>query len=176
MEWIEQHAPRRLIIELREYFTEVEVNRAKIEQMRMEGADEYDIKKYGEVLDESEMMVPDSQRRLKQFTRQLRETVEDIEDQTSVKGSKALEEARTILAEVDAGIRPESAAPSAAPAPSGAAVGGGGGSSSTDASTAAKKDPAPSTGATAASEAHASASQGAAEGGEDEDDIGEEEM
>lgn len=33
--------------------------------MRMEGADEYDIKKYGEVLDESEMMVPDTQRRLK---------------------------------------------------------------------------------------------------------------
>lgn len=40
-------------------------NEAKLAKMKADDADFYDIKKFQEVLDESNMMIPDSQSRLK---------------------------------------------------------------------------------------------------------------
>jgi tubulin-specific chaperone A len=55
-----------LIKECEYYKREVEENQQKLEQMIHEGRDPYDIKKFREVLGESEMMVPDSARRMQQ--------------------------------------------------------------------------------------------------------------
>ena len=48
------------------YEKEVLENEAKLEEMKAEKRDPYDIKKFQEVLDESYMMIPDSKGRLKQ--------------------------------------------------------------------------------------------------------------
>ena len=47
------------------YEKEVLENEAKLEEMKAEKRDPYDIKKFQEVLDESYMMIPDSKGRLK---------------------------------------------------------------------------------------------------------------
>jgi len=46
------------------YRKEADMQKAKIEKMKEEGKDEHDIKKMGEVLQESLMMIPDCHRRL----------------------------------------------------------------------------------------------------------------
>ncbi len=55
----------RLLKEVDYYQREVLENEAKLETMEKEGKDPYDIKKFKEVLGESLMMIPDSERRLK---------------------------------------------------------------------------------------------------------------
>lgn len=54
---------QRLSKEASYYKKEVMENQAKLEKMKADGKDEYDIKKFAEVLDESIMMVPDSENR-----------------------------------------------------------------------------------------------------------------
>jgi tubulin-specific chaperone A len=54
----------RLLKEVKYYESEALENKSKLERMQNEGKDPYDIKKFKEVLDESLMMIPDSQRRL----------------------------------------------------------------------------------------------------------------
>jgi tubulin-specific chaperone A len=53
-----------LIKEVQYYKDEVKENEMKLAKMKEEQKDEYDIKKFQEVLDESIMMVPDSETRL----------------------------------------------------------------------------------------------------------------
>lgn len=50
--------------EVQYYKDEVKENEMKLAKMKEEQKDEYDIKKFQEVLDESIMMVPDSETRL----------------------------------------------------------------------------------------------------------------
>lgn len=54
----------RLMKEVQYYKDEVKENEMKLAKMKEEQKDEYDIKKFQEVLDESIMMVPDSETRL----------------------------------------------------------------------------------------------------------------
>lgn len=56
----------RLLKEVAYYKQEVKDNEAKLEEMKRSNKDVYDIKQFEKVLDESYMMVPDSERRLKQ--------------------------------------------------------------------------------------------------------------
>jgi len=53
---------------------------AKIEKMKTDGKDEYDIKKQNEVLNESRSMVPDTVRRLKQAHAELDELLQKESD------------------------------------------------------------------------------------------------
>jgi len=46
------------------YRKEADQNKAKLQKMKDEGADEYDVRKMNEVLQETLMMIPDCQRRL----------------------------------------------------------------------------------------------------------------
>lgn len=55
---------KRLAKEKTTYEKEAEQQRNRIEKLKREGKDEYDIRKQEEVLQESLMMVPDCQRRL----------------------------------------------------------------------------------------------------------------
>ena len=55
---------KRMVKEVNAYEKEVEQNEARIQKMRDEGKDPYDIRKQEEVLQESYMMVPDSKSRL----------------------------------------------------------------------------------------------------------------
>ena len=54
---------QRLVNESSYYKKETDENTAKLEQMKADGKDEYDIKKFAEVLEESVMMIPDSENR-----------------------------------------------------------------------------------------------------------------
>ncbi len=55
----------RLAKEAAYYKKEVQENETKLAKMKEDNKDPYDIKKFAEVLDESIMMVPDSENRLK---------------------------------------------------------------------------------------------------------------
>jgi tubulin-specific chaperone A len=68
-----------LIKECEYYKSEVQENQQKLEQMVREGRDPYDIKKFREVLGESEMMVPDSARRMQQAVLDLQSFVRENE-------------------------------------------------------------------------------------------------
>jgi len=62
---IKTKACQRLIKEVKYYEKEVQENEAKLAQMKQDGKDPYDIKKFQEVLGESHMMIPNSQKRMK---------------------------------------------------------------------------------------------------------------
>lgn len=62
---------RRLAKEAAYYVKETKENEAKLAKMKEEGKDFYDIKKFNEVLDESKMMIPDSEARLKKNVEEL---------------------------------------------------------------------------------------------------------
>lgn len=78
------------------YGQEVKDNEAKLEQMKAENQDPYDIKKFQEVLDESYMMIPDSKSRLKQSLQDLASYVDssDVED---VKSNEWYAQAKDLL-------------------------------------------------------------------------------
>jgi tubulin-specific chaperone A len=72
--------PNSLIKECEYYKSEVQENQQKLDQMVREGRDPYDIKKFREVLGESEMMVPDSARRMQQAVLDLQSFVRENQD------------------------------------------------------------------------------------------------
>jgi tubulin-specific chaperone A len=66
-----------LIKECEYYKNEVKENQAKLEEMASAGRDPYDVKKFREVLGESEMMVPDSTKRMLRSIEDLRAFVRE---------------------------------------------------------------------------------------------------
>ena len=81
------HLSYRLVKEATYYEEEVKENAAKLQQMKDENRDAYDIKKFREVLGESEMMIPDSIFRrdkaleeLKEYVARLRKEEEGNDD------------------------------------------------------------------------------------------------
>lgn len=88
------HTLFRLIKEVAYYKKEVGDNEVQLQAMRDAQQDPYDIKKFQEVLGESQMMVPDSERRLQKALEELEECVRS----TSATG-KWLETANDILEE-----------------------------------------------------------------------------
>ncbi|TMW69532.1 hypothetical protein Poli38472_001688 [Pythium oligandrum] len=88
---------RRVKKDLEYYAKELTQQKLKIEKMRQDGKDEYDIKKQEEVLVETETMLPDCQMRLQ-------ETVNDVTKfmtahQSEVEALTALHEEATTLLE-----------------------------------------------------------------------------
>ena len=65
------------------YVKEAEKLKKKVEQMKVDGADEYDVRKQEEVAQESESMIPDSDRRLKVAIEDLKNVLSGISDSDS---------------------------------------------------------------------------------------------
>ncbi|KAL9184248.1 hypothetical protein ACHAXT_002334 [Thalassiosira profunda] len=70
---IKVKACQRLVKEAAYYEKETAENEAKLQQMKDEGKDSHDIKKFAEVLGESQMMIPDSIARRDRAVEDLRE-------------------------------------------------------------------------------------------------------
>ena len=68
---IKTKACQRLQKEVAYYQQEVQENQAKLQDMKQQQKNPFDIKKFQEVLDESLMMVPDSQKRLQEALHEL---------------------------------------------------------------------------------------------------------
>ncbi|XP_071055400.1 tubulin-specific chaperone A [Onthophagus taurus] len=92
---------RRLAKEKVTYEQEADGQRERIERMRRDGKDEYDVKKQEEVLQESLMMVPDCQRRLVKAYDELKNILsaeQDLKDKEEyLNAMRVLEEARLQL-------------------------------------------------------------------------------
>ncbi|PIK61393.1 putative tubulin-specific chaperone A-like isoform X2 [Apostichopus japonicus] len=69
---------------------------ARIERMKQEGKDEYDIKKQHEVLGESMMMIPDCDKRIKAAYHELKNLL-DAQTDAEVLASKEVKEALELL-------------------------------------------------------------------------------
>ncbi|KAI0208191.1 Tubulin-specific chaperone A [Lamellibrachia satsuma] len=71
---------KRLAKEKVSYEKEIVKQKERIEKMKAAGDDEYDIRKQGEVLEESVMMIPDTKRRLAAAWDELSKLMETEED------------------------------------------------------------------------------------------------
>ena len=67
---------KRITKEKLMYEKEVKLTEDRIQRMKDEGKDQYDIKKMGEVLQESEMMVPETLKRLQTAWEDLKNKLE----------------------------------------------------------------------------------------------------
>ena len=103
--------------ELQHYHLELQQQKDKVARMREEGRDVFDVKKQVEVLAESEVMIPDTMRRLDKAVEDLRGAVAMGAADAELAGSEQLAAARAMLAELD-----PAAAAAAAAAAGGAAV------------------------------------------------------
>ncbi|XP_013789842.1 tubulin-specific chaperone A-like [Limulus polyphemus] len=84
---------KRLSKEKNMYEKEAEQEKRKLEKMKAEGKDEYDIRKQEEVLQESLMMIPDCQKRLNTAYTDLKNVLEaetDISEQEDYQEAKAV--------------------------------------------------------------------------------------
>ncbi|XP_018565313.1 tubulin-specific chaperone A-like [Anoplophora glabripennis] len=92
---------RRLAKEKTVYEREAEQQKIRIEKLKKDGRDEYEIRKQEEVLTESLMMVPDCQRRLLTAYDDLKgilDTEQDLKDtEDYLAAKKVLEEAKQQL-------------------------------------------------------------------------------
>merc|ERR1712193_318677 len=77
------------------YRKEADMQREKIEKMKVEGKDEADIKKMNEVMQESLMMIPDCHRRLEKAVNELKPLHEELEKEFPE--SKEVTEAKTAI-------------------------------------------------------------------------------
>eukprot|EP01036_Dinobryon_divergens_P024672 gene24672-33143_t len=75
---------KRMVKEVSSYEKEVIQNEAKVQKMRDDNKDEYDIRKQEEVLQESYMMIPDSKSRLEQTIEDLSALLDEIGEDSSV--------------------------------------------------------------------------------------------
>ena len=89
---------QRIKKELAAYEQEVEQQAAKVQRMRDEQQDEYDIKKQTEVLAESEMMIPNTKQRMMAAADALSTFIDSNED--AIGSSKKLDEAKALLADI----------------------------------------------------------------------------
>ena len=87
---------KRMVKEVNSYEKEVATNEARVQKMRDDGKDPYDIRKQEEVLQESYMMVPDSKARLESAFEELRATVDACEGEEEV-DTAILGEARELI-------------------------------------------------------------------------------
>jgi tubulin-specific chaperone A len=97
-----------LIKECAYYKNEVKENQEKLDEMILSGKDPYDIKKFREVLGESEMMVPDSTTRMLRSVEDLRNFVREcneVDGGEDLRGSQWYEAAMQILDDQGAASR-----------------------------------------------------------------------
>lgn len=72
---------KRMIKEVAAYEKEAIDNGARVQKMKDDGKDEYDIKKQEEVLAESQMMIPDSKNRLEAAIEKLSDVLGEAEEE-----------------------------------------------------------------------------------------------
>ncbi|KAH9520195.1 hypothetical protein Btru_060245 [Bulinus truncatus] len=93
---------KRLTKEKESYEKEAVQLEERLEKMKADGKDEHDIKKQGEVLQESRAMVPDTIRRLKKAYADLEELLEKESDLSEAEeftlAKDALKQAESIVA------------------------------------------------------------------------------
>ncbi|XP_068609008.1 tubulin-specific chaperone A [Brachionichthys hirsutus] len=85
---------RRLVKEEASYKTEAKQQKEKVERLKTEEADKYVIKKQVEVLQESEMMIPDCRRRL---TTAHEDLLQLLDAEKDLEESEEYKEARNTL-------------------------------------------------------------------------------
>ncbi|XP_067667202.1 tubulin-specific chaperone A-like [Haliotis asinina] len=71
---------KRLTKEKSMYEKEVETLEARVNKLKEEGADEHDVRKQTEVLQESRMMIPDTKKRLKTACEELNQMLQKDSD------------------------------------------------------------------------------------------------
>jgi len=88
----------RLIKEEQSYHRELAFQQAKVDKMIDDNEDFYDIKKQREVLVETEKMIPEVQKRLRDAVEMLELQLETIDEETEEKARalKAIEEAKVV--------------------------------------------------------------------------------
>lgn len=89
---------KRMVKEVDAYEKEVVTNTDKVQKMRDEDKDEYDIRKFEEVLQESLMMIPDSKGRLETALGNLSSCVDACKEAEEGVDAAALTEAQELLA------------------------------------------------------------------------------
>lgn len=89
---------KRIIKEKQMYEKEVEQTENRIQKMKDEGRDEYDVRKMGEVLAESKMMGPDCVKRLTTAVEDLKTKMSDADD---LKETEEYKEAAKHLADAE---------------------------------------------------------------------------
>ncbi len=101
---------KRLVKEAAYYEEETKENEAKLRRMKDEKKDPYDVKKFQEVLGESQMMIPDSISRRDRALEDLREYLKKEEEGNSeLMGCKWMVEANKMIGEDDEGGAKEEA-------------------------------------------------------------------
>jgi len=88
---------KRLVKEVQSYEKEVVTNEARVQKMRDEGKDPYDIRKQEEVLQESYMMIPDSKARLESSVADLEACLDECKEDSTVDAAM-VEEAKALIA------------------------------------------------------------------------------
>lgn len=89
---------KRMIKEVEAYEREVTTNEARIQKMRDDGKDPYDIRKQEEVLQESYMMVPDSKARLETVIEELQANVGGCEGDDTEATATLIAECNALIA------------------------------------------------------------------------------
>ncbi|RHZ78781.1 hypothetical protein Glove_156g98 [Diversispora epigaea] len=90
---------KRLFKEEKSYHTEVLEQKKRIEKITIGGADEYDIAKQNEVLDESQTMIHEVKNRLREAHKALQDLIN--KQDPSWTGTEELKQAEDILKEVE---------------------------------------------------------------------------
>ncbi|KAI8138001.1 tubulin binding cofactor A [Fennellomyces sp. T-0311] len=93
---IKTNVVKRIYKEHIAYGKEAEQQQKRIDKLIAENADEADVRKQKEVLEETLQMIPDVKKRFAKAYQDLEDKVEDPQ----YEGSTELEEARTVLAEI----------------------------------------------------------------------------
>jgi len=94
---IKANALKRLGKDREANHKEVAQQLARIEKMKVDGKDEYDIKKQHEVLEECNMMIPNTQKRLEVVHDELQQL---LESEKELAAAPEYQEAQAILAQV----------------------------------------------------------------------------
>mmetsp|Transcript_19018 Transcript_19018/g.24656 ORF Transcript_19018/g.24656 Transcript_19018/m.24656 type:complete len:119 (-) Transcript_19018:498-854(-) len=92
---------KRLVKEVAHYRAETQEHVDRVNKMRSEGKDPYDIKKAQEVLEETRMMIPDSKRRLNDAIEDLDVFLDAVGDKPEVLSSASYPEAKDFVTKRD---------------------------------------------------------------------------
>ena len=98
----ESSRSRRMIKEAAYYKKEAVQNEERVQKMKDDGVDQWTVKKAEEVLGESYMMIPDSEKRMKASIEDLFAFVQENGEDADVKESKEYEPVQALLEEHDA--------------------------------------------------------------------------
>jgi len=92
---------KRLFNDEKSYHKEAENQQKRIDKLISDGADEHDIAKQKEVLEESLNMIPDCQNRLKEAQKELQRVLENKD--ASWEGTEELKQAEEIFEQINKG-------------------------------------------------------------------------